>query len=113
MPWRSGRKVLNHFVFGLAEVFHVVEAFATAEQAAQGDHEHVDQLVFAAASHARIGQLSQMGDETEFWMHLHPHSSKHTVQKYKVKMSHPSKNFDASALHQYPVVRTNVGSILC
>ena len=76
---------------GVADVFHVVEAFAAAEQTAQGDDEHVDQFVVAAAAHARAGQLLKLLDQTQTMMRLHPDSSKHTVQKYKAKMSPPQK----------------------
>ena len=61
--------------------------------------EQVDEPVLAGAGDARVGQVLEVGDQAEFWMRVHPHSSKHTVQKYKAKLSHPEELFlDASAL---------------
>ena len=77
------QKSLEPLVFGLAKVGHVVEAGAAAEQRADGDDQHIDQLVISAALDARVRQVFEMFDQTEFWMRLHPHSSKHYFQKYK------------------------------
>ena len=84
----QAQKSAEPLAFGHAEILHVVEAFAAAEQTAQGDDEHVDQIVFAACGDARVGQLLELFDQTESVMRLHPVSCNHTVQKYKAKMSH-------------------------
>jgi len=73
---------------GVTEVLHVVEALAAAQERADGDDEQVDQPVLAGAGDARVGQVLEVRDQAEFGMRVHPHSSKHTVQKYKDKMSH-------------------------
>jgi len=51
---------------GMAEVLHVVEALATAQQGAQGDDEDVGQIVIATGLDARIGQVFEMFDQAEF-----------------------------------------------
>ena len=79
---------LEPLALGVAEVLHVVEAFAAAKQGADGDDQKVDQIVILGPVDARVGQVLEVGDQTEFWMRVHPHSSKHTVQKYKAKMAH-------------------------
>ena len=81
----------------LAEVLHVGEALAAAEDRAQGDGEEVGQIVIHRGRDARIGHLLQAGEQAGEWgfgdvsgveMRLHPVSSRHTVQKYKDKMAH-------------------------
>lgn len=67
--------------FGPAEILHVVEALAATQQAAQGDHEHVHQLMFAPPADARVGQLLKLFDQTEPGRLLHPVSCTHCIYK--------------------------------
>ena len=73
---------------GVAEILHVVVALAAAQQGTDGHDVQVDEPVLPRAHHARVGQVLEVREQTEFWMRKHPHSSKHTVQKYKAKMAH-------------------------
>lgn len=79
-------------VLGATEVGHVVEAGAPAEQGADGDDQHVGQVVIAAALDARVGQVLEMFKQAEFGMRLHPHSSIQYAQKYKRQNGAPQKN---------------------
>ena len=86
-------------MFGLTEILHVVEALAPAEQRAHGDDENVDERVLRGARHARIGEVLEVLDQTEFGMRLHPLSFRHLFQKYQANFAWLlHQNLDASAL---------------
>ena len=63
-------------LLGVAEVFHVVVALAAAQERADGDDQEVDEPVFPGAGDARVGQVLEVRDQTQFWMRAHPHPSK-------------------------------------
>lgn len=79
----QGEKRLEPVLLGFAKAFHVVEAFSGAQQGANGDHEHVNQIVIFGAVDSRVSQIFKMFDETNFRMLLHPMLFKHMHQKYK------------------------------
>lgn len=59
-------------VLGVAEILHVVEGFAGAEQRADGDDQEVNQVVILGAMDARVGQVLEVFDQTELGMIWHP-----------------------------------------
>ena len=62
-PWRRGRKVLSQSSRTWLELFHVVEALATAQEGAQRDGETVRQGVIDDGGDARIRHFLQDGQE--------------------------------------------------
>ena len=54
-------KCFEPVFLGLAEVLHVVEGFARAEQRADDDGQHVNQFVILRALDARVGQVFEIG----------------------------------------------------
>jgi hypothetical protein len=98
----QGEKRLEPVLPGFAKIFHVVEAFSSAQQCADGDDEHVDQIVILRTVDSPVSQIFKMFDETNFRMLLHPMLFKHMYQKYKRHFVPPFldkvQNLDASAL---------------
>ena len=76
-------KSFEPVMLGLAKILHVIEAFAPAEQRADGDDEQIDQPVIPGALDARVGQILKMNDQTEFRMRTHPVSFRQCAKKYQ------------------------------
>ena len=68
-------------VLGAAELLHVVEGFAAAEQAAQGDDQDIARFMIAALDDARILEVGEQLDEGEGWgRSLHAAPCTHLVE---------------------------------
>ena len=67
--WEKG---FEPVLLGLAEILHVVEGLAGAEQRADRNDQNVNEVMILGAIDARIGQVFEMFDQTEFGMILHP-----------------------------------------
>jgi len=65
-------KLFESGVLGVAEILRVVEGFTGAEQRANDADQEVNQIVILGAIDARVGQVFEVFDQTEFGMVLHP-----------------------------------------
>jgi len=60
----QGEKSLEPLPLGAAELLPVVEAFASAEQGADGDDQDIDQVVGLGAVDPRVNYIFKMFDKT-------------------------------------------------
>ena len=86
MPWCNPSEDLS----GMAEVGHVVEVGAAAKQVTDGTDEHIEQVVIAAVTCPRIGQVFGRLDQTEFRRGLHPPPCTHKSFLYNATVTTPS-----------------------
>ena len=86
-PVAQPQKSFKPILFGSTKFLHIVEALCRAQQGAEGDDQHVDQIMIFSAIDSRIGQIFKVFDETQFRMLLHPTLFQHISVKHKAKFA--------------------------
>ncbi len=88
-------------LLGPAEVLHVVEGFARAEQRADGDGQHVDQLVILRAIHSRVRQVFEVFFKLSLGWFCIPSLNHISAPKGTSKFTHASRLHQTTCRHTF------------